>query len=299
MAKDNTKEIWESTWKPEIHTADHALKRIKSAQSAKLTPLKFEPENSCAFFQGGHGQYTTFLDSCTCMDFQRSKKPCKHIYRLAIELGLMDIDAKSDKNAIVTPKAKRISLDETIDLVESFSENAQRELLTIAANIRSTPPSYPVVLIPPITELINSGIIIDTQERGINFGKRKEISALLDKENIQYKRNLSTEKFKEICIQQIPEQAKELFGETFYVTISPKFSPTKIHYYLHRKYDMKSCIDEDMNMYDIPLLSTVLPDDDITAQLIKRGYYQPEGAIQTKRVSKQLLDKATAFFKRK
>lgn len=62
---------------------------------------------------------------------------------------------------------------------------------------------------------------------------------------------------------------------------------------------MKSCIDEDMNMYDIPLLSTVLPDDDITAQLIKRGYYQPEGAIQTKRVSKQLLDKATAFFKRK
>lgn len=295
MAKDNAKEIWDNTWKPETHTTDHALKRIKSAQSAKLTPTKLDSESFCASFQGGHGQYATFLDSCTCIDFNRSKKPCKHIYRLAIELGLMNLDVKSDINAIVTPLPKRAKLDEAIDLVESLSENAQRELLTIAANIRSTTPNYPVVLSSVITELINSGIIIDTQERGINFGKRKEISALLDRENIQYKRNLSTEKFKEICIQQIPEQAKEVFGETIYVTIPSKFSPTKIHYYLHRKYDTKPCIDIDMNIYEIPLLATDLPDDNITSQLVKRGYYQREGTIQTQRVNKELLDKATEF----
>lgn len=286
MAKDNAKEIWESTWNPETHTADHAVKRIKSAQSAKLTPVKLDPESFCASFQGGHGQYTTTLDSCTCIDFNRSKKPCKHIYRLAIELGLMDIDAKSDKNAIVTPKAKRISLDETIDLVESLSENAQRELLTIAANIRSTNPSYPVVSSPPITELINSGIINDTEKHEINFKTKKEISDLLVSENIPHKISALKKDLIELCLEHVPEKAKEIFGEIIHVSIPSKFSPTKIHYYLHRKYETTICIDADNNEYLLPLLKSNLPEDDVTYQLIKRGYYQREGTLQT---SKQYI----------
>ena len=35
--------------------------------------------------------YDTTLSSCTCMDFQERKLPCKHIYRLALELGVIDI----------------------------------------------------------------------------------------------------------------------------------------------------------------------------------------------------------------
>lgn len=35
--------------------------------------------------------YDTTLSSCTCMDFQERKLPCKHIYRLALELGIIDI----------------------------------------------------------------------------------------------------------------------------------------------------------------------------------------------------------------
>lgn len=35
--------------------------------------------------------YDTTLSSCTCMDFQERHLPCKHIYRLALELGIIDI----------------------------------------------------------------------------------------------------------------------------------------------------------------------------------------------------------------
>lgn len=39
--------------------------------------------------------YDTTLSSCTCADFQERKLPCKHIYRLAKELGIIDIVRRS------------------------------------------------------------------------------------------------------------------------------------------------------------------------------------------------------------
>ena len=35
--------------------------------------------------------YDTTLSSCTCADFEKRKLPCKHIYRLAVELNLIEI----------------------------------------------------------------------------------------------------------------------------------------------------------------------------------------------------------------
>ena len=34
-------------------------------------------------------EYLTSLKSCTCIDFQRTKKPCKHMYFLALHLGAL------------------------------------------------------------------------------------------------------------------------------------------------------------------------------------------------------------------
>ena len=73
---------WKSTWDSSIHESDFAAKRIKSAKSAKLTPVKIDPTDCYGYFQGTHGRYETFLDYCPCGDFHRSKLPCKHIYRL-------------------------------------------------------------------------------------------------------------------------------------------------------------------------------------------------------------------------
>lgn len=77
-------EKWKSSWDLSVHESDYAAKRIKSAKSAKLTPVKIDPVDCYGYFQGAHGQYETWIDSCPCGDFRRSKLPCKHIYRLVL-----------------------------------------------------------------------------------------------------------------------------------------------------------------------------------------------------------------------
>lgn len=275
MAEDKAKEIWMEAWKPETHTTEYALKRIKSAKSAKLTPIKIDTIDLYGYFQGSHGKYETFLDHCPCGDFRRGKLPCKHIYRLAIELGLMDIAVDHDVTAIPVPKEERANLDETIDIVEELSADAQHELLKIASGIRSTTPVSTVYWSIYISELMDSGIIIDAKpgKYEINFGgrKKKEIAELLESENISYDKKAKKGELEKLCTECILDKACKKFGKIVYVSIPTKFSPTKIHYYLHRKYD--SVLYFDSEEYELPLLETELPDDDITKQLIKRGYY--------------------------
>lgn len=278
MEKDKATEIWKNTWADEIHTTDFALKRIASAKSAKLTPIKINKTDFYGYFQGSSGKYETFLDFCPFGDFRRSKLPCKHIYRLAIELGLMESsNVKNDINAVLTPRNERATLDETIDLVENLSDDAQLELLNIAANIRSTALTYLIMPNENISELIKSGIIVDAYpgEYKINFDRKRkdEIVALLDNENIIYDKKQKKSELQKLCIELIAEKAAEKFGKLIYVSIPTKYSSTKIHYYLHRKLDYITCVDDDMNEYNLSLLNTELPDDDVTNQLIKRGYY--------------------------
>ncbi|MCM1246465.1 MAG: SWIM zinc finger domain-containing protein [Roseburia sp.] len=276
MALDKHEETWENTWSQKTHETDYALKRIKSAQTAKLTPVEINSEDGCGYFQGGSGRYETFLDYCPCGDFLRSKLPCKHIYRLAAELGLMDIDVKHNVNSIPTPKSERLKLDEIIDLVEALSADAQHALRDIAGNVTSAKPYTPITSSNDgIAELFNSGIIVDfdPDNHKINFGTKKEIAALLDTENITYRKNDKKSVLENLCIEHMPEKAREKFGEIIDVSIPTKFSSQKIHYYLHRKLDYKIHYDENWNFSKTPFLETDLPDDDITNQLIKRGYY--------------------------
>ena len=265
MTDSKTIKIWEDTWSEETHTTDYATKRIKSAKSAKLTPLKIDVTDCYGYFQGNHGRYETFLDYCPCGDFHRSKLPCKHIYRLAIELGLMDIAVANDANAIPTPNNERVSFDSTIDIVESLSVNAQHELLRIASNVRSNNPLCSVNFDECIIELLNSGIIIEPnpQEYSIKFQNKSDITEFLDSENIPYDKKAKKNELQKICIELLPEKTVEKFGKYIYISIPTIFSAQKIHYYLHRKYENK-------------FYYTDLPNDDVTNQLIKRGYYSPK-----------------------
>ena len=267
-------EVWEKAWSKETHQTEYAQKRIKSAKSAKMTPIKIDTKDLYGYFQGSHGRYETFLDSCPCGDFIRNRVPCKHIYRLAIELGLLGEKAESNTNAIPTPKKEKVSIDEEIDIVERLSENAQYILKDIPSNVNSATPTYTVRLDSIIQELINSGIIIDTQEEHlIDFGKKPEIIELLETENIPYKKSDKVSVLKQICTDNIPDKARERFGEIISVCIPTMYSPQQIHFYLHRKLDYESFYDENMVLQETRLLETELPIDNITDQLIKRGYY--------------------------
>nr|MBQ4456229.1 hypothetical protein [Clostridia bacterium] len=65
--------------------------RRKKALSGELTPIDKNYADQIFSFVGSEGGiYTTTLDECTCADFaiQGGVKPCKHMIRMAMELGL-------------------------------------------------------------------------------------------------------------------------------------------------------------------------------------------------------------------
>ena len=77
-------------WDESIHDDLEQLKRIASANSLKSAQVQVNKENQSAIIQGsGSTPYEITLNSCTCFDFESRQLPCKHMYRLALELGLL------------------------------------------------------------------------------------------------------------------------------------------------------------------------------------------------------------------
>lgn len=130
---ENASEVW-GRWPQEVLSDDYAAKRIKSAEGKKLTPVLVNKEDCFGYFQGDHGRYETFLDSCTCGDFIRAKRPCKHIFRLAMELGLIGGNVQADAKAIPQVRSELVPLSDLLDKVELLSEAQQLMLLTAARN---------------------------------------------------------------------------------------------------------------------------------------------------------------------
>ena len=80
------------TIRQEHHTSEQT-KRIVAAldNEVSLTPFK---ELSFTVIGSNGNTYITTLNSCTCPDFVHRRIPCKHMYRVAIELG--QLSAMSD-----------------------------------------------------------------------------------------------------------------------------------------------------------------------------------------------------------
>lgn len=79
-----------SIWDASIHDELPQIKSRVSAAKLKPSDITMNPDNSCDISGSGKDPYHATLSSCTCPDFLINKKqsaPCKHIYRLASDLG--------------------------------------------------------------------------------------------------------------------------------------------------------------------------------------------------------------------
>ncbi|MDD3040526.1 SWIM zinc finger family protein [Bacteroides sp.] len=81
-----------SDWDNSIHSDDSQIDR----QGRSMTyPFTFDVDKHTKTARFSSTSilpfYETTLTSCTCEDFQSRKLPCKHIYRLAVELGYIEI----------------------------------------------------------------------------------------------------------------------------------------------------------------------------------------------------------------
>ena len=121
-------------WNDQTHAGDKQEKAISRAQLSETTPQIVDHSAQTAVFHGsGKVPYSTSLFSCTCNDFTRRKLPCKHIYRLAMELGIIDLPYKSGIS-----KGERLemqlSLEDSVGIIETLSENSQRQLQNMLSN---------------------------------------------------------------------------------------------------------------------------------------------------------------------
>jgi hypothetical protein len=73
---------------PDAHEEQRA--RQRSAQKCQVISIDLESQSG-EFKGSGEEEYSATLTACTCKDFIMRNLPCKHIYRLAHELGRFDL----------------------------------------------------------------------------------------------------------------------------------------------------------------------------------------------------------------
>lgn len=75
-------------WDASDHLNRDQISRQLRALDNQYIPIFLDRLEEKARFKGNSSpEYETTLNNCTCVDFSKRWLPCKHMYRLAIELG--------------------------------------------------------------------------------------------------------------------------------------------------------------------------------------------------------------------
>lgn len=103
-------------WDEALH---RELEQINKRENALKVVLKdVNPDAGTALVDGsGKEPYEVSLENCTCISFIQKNRPCKHMYRLATELGLIEEPPKKNREAA---KAFKESLPSEIKRFEEL-----------------------------------------------------------------------------------------------------------------------------------------------------------------------------------
>lgn len=89
---DLTYRIASDKWGEWNKKLPQARERQRAGRAAKCQVISIDKSAQTAEFLGSTGDtYSVSLGGCTCPDFTDRQRPCKHMYRLAAELGLVEI----------------------------------------------------------------------------------------------------------------------------------------------------------------------------------------------------------------
>ena len=79
-----------------MHSEKKQQDRIARAYSETMTVRYVKNNYSCAVKSESGQFYLASLDMCTCPDFRKNGKPCKHMYYFARFIGRIDIVKNGD-----------------------------------------------------------------------------------------------------------------------------------------------------------------------------------------------------------
>ena len=80
-------------WNEKVHRGAAQSDRFERARHECMALTGYNSGTGVATVDSSSGKtYTTTLDYCSCEDFQKRSKPCKHIYFLATQMGYTSED---------------------------------------------------------------------------------------------------------------------------------------------------------------------------------------------------------------
>lgn len=117
-----------SNWDSSVHENEDQIIRQGRAKRDFFN-FALNKDNETARFQGNKNPYyDTSLKSCTCPDFQERKLPCKHVYKLAVELGIIKI---------IDRKGTGFDLDRIMEIKTSGDiDSAPEQKTRIASSVK-------------------------------------------------------------------------------------------------------------------------------------------------------------------
>lgn len=94
-------------WDNDVHADKEQIVRQARAANFKAEyEVDFESQTGVFASTMYIGFYDTSLSECSCWDFQTRGLPCKHIYRLAVELGYIEIIRRPTYNKAALVEAR-------------------------------------------------------------------------------------------------------------------------------------------------------------------------------------------------
>lgn len=247
-------ELWEQ-WS-DCHQSQEQQKRMARAQTAACTPVGLDRDMGAGVFKGSSGTHTTTLEHCTCVDFCRRKLPCKHMYRLAMELGLTDLSFKSDSVAVMDSIKEPLS--ETVERIETLTKSQQRLFREIIWAKNSKDPISVTRVSSNLQPILDAQLLIpfDDLPTILSGYKMAELRSLIASLGSDFKATKKVDLINYL-LENHSDQLKSKKLAYAAVKLSPRIKYGKVKWYLDRKLNQEK----------------YLPDDDVTALLIQHGHY--------------------------
>lgn len=219
-----------------FHCSDEQLKRFQRACSGDTIGAvsSLNKKKLCAKIKSSYKPdtiYSTCLSDCTCPDFQQRKLPCKHMYKLALELGV--ISKEWDLSGIP---------DEIKELFSSLPLKDQIKYLRLIRNYRGL--KYFDVRKQEISvDLLGCGFLEDYSDKRANIERycaKNDIIAALTTAHSPFIQSITSRTKKSEMIDWIAENDEKLFNKLgckyYTICFSSTLSPYLEYIYRHYKY---------------------------------------------------------------
>lgn len=237
-----------------FHNDSNQKKRLSSAKSAKCTPTRIDKDNGVGWFSGERGDYLTTLSECQCVDYSMRLLPCKHMYRLALEFGLVDGVFESDKKALDKIVNKRnaimLSLPDIVKYLEECSVESQQLFhIFLYEHLFHKKENLGMSISNELNELISSELlkVVNDSKAQLYFFSRNALNDFLISCGINgFKKNMSLDTLVNWCIENVAEQIKPaLNSKIVSVTLPCELTKNvrKVYTYLRRKFDDEKFLD--------------------------------------------------------